>query len=104
MKKFIFTILTIFFLSSSCSFKTVYASNLFKEGIYTISDFNPPISNKYTVQNSSSENSVIIQVFNNDLLLLQSIKLTPNSEKYNLIELLPDYKIIIVGNGEIFIS
>ena len=99
MKKFIFTTLTIFFLSLNCSFKTVHANNLFKEGIYTVSDFNPPISNKYIVQNS-----ILIQVFNNDLLLLQSIKLTPNSEKYNLIELLPDYKIIIIGNGELFIS
>ncbi|AYE35718.1 hypothetical protein [Clostridium septicum] len=104
MKKFIWTILIIFTLSSTCFFKPVYAINLFKEGIYKVSDFNPPQEDKYTVQNSSSENSVLIQVYNNNLLLIQSIKLIPSSEKYKLIELLPDYKIVIIGDGEVYIS
>lgn len=35
---------------------------------------------------------------------LQGIRLKPQSQKYNLVPLQPDYKIVLIGEGEVRIS
>ena len=58
----------------------------------------------YIVQNVSKENTAFIQLFDENQNLLQSIHLSQNSDKYNLLPLKPDYRIVIVGKGNVFIS
>ena len=82
---------------------SAYAVNTFKEGVYKVSDFNLSPNNLYTVQNIS-KNSLYLVVFDESQTGIQAIKLAPNSLKYNLVPLNPDYRIVIVGNGEAFIS
>ena len=61
-------------------------------------------NNAYVVQYISSKNSVYILLFDENQLQLQAIRLEPKSEKYNLLPLKPNYGIVIVGNGEVFID
>lgn len=103
MKKFIllFSIsLFLFFNLTICAF----AANIFKEGVYKASDFNFSSANTYIVQNVSPKDSVYILLFDENQLQLQSIRLDPQSDKYNLLPLKPDYRIVIVGKGEVFID
>lgn len=103
MKKFllIFSI-TIFLLFSLT--QLTFAANIFKEGIYKASDFNFSTENTYSVQNVSPKDSVYILLFDENQLQLQSIRLAPQSGKYNLLPLKPDYRIAIVGKGDVFID
>ncbi|AGF55767.1 hypothetical protein B0P06_000116 [Clostridium saccharoperbutylacetonicum] len=103
MKKF----LLIFLITIFLSFNLVhlgFAVNIFKEGIYKAADFNFSTENTYSVQNVSPKDSVYILLFDENQLQLQSIRLGPQSGKYNLLPLKPDYRIAIVGNGDVFID
>lgn len=105
MKKF-FTIFVIL-LSLSLNIINVIpvsAANTFKEGVYKAADFNFSPANLYSVQNISATDDVYLQLFDENQIIIQSIRLTPKSEKFNLISLKPTYRIVIVGNGEVYIS
>lgn len=104
MKKFIIFSLISLSLLFCFSPQLVSASNIFEEGVYKAADFNFSLENKYTVQNISKKNTVFIQVFDENQNLLQSIHLSTDSEKYNLLPLKSDYRIVIVGNGDVYIS
>ncbi|WP_061301859.1 hypothetical protein [Clostridium botulinum] len=104
MKKFISMLLICFSLSFCIFSQSAYAVNIFDEGVYKAADFNFSSENKYVVQNISDKSSVYIEGFDENQNLLQSIHLSPNSDKYNLLPLKPDYRIVIVGKGNIFIS
>lgn len=104
MKKFI-SILLISLSLSFCIFtQSAYAVNIFNEGVYQASDFNLSSESKYMVQNVSKANSVYLQVFDENQILLQSIRLSPESDEYNLLYLKPNYRIVIVGKGNVYIS
>lgn len=104
MKKFIVLFLIFICLSFSI-IKTspVYAVNTFREGVYKPSDFNYSPANKYTIQNVSNFNIYVI-LFDENQVGIQAMQLAPKSEKYNLIPLKPDYRLVIVGKGEVYIS
>lgn len=103
MKKIILllsiSIFLLFNLTSSAS-----AANIFKEGVYKASDFNFSTENTYSVQNVSPKDNVYVLLFDENQLQMQAIRLGPLSGKYNLIPLKPDYRIAIVGNGDVFID
>jgi hypothetical protein len=103
MKKFILvsSISLILFLNLTIY---AFAANIFKEGVYKAADFNFSSENTYSVQNVSSKDSVYILLFDENQLQLQAIRLDPQSGKYNLLPLKPDYRIVIVGNGDVFIG
>ena len=82
----------------------VTKANNFKEGVYKAADFNFSPSNRYTVQNVSPSDSVYLLLFDENQLGIQSIRLDAKSENYNLLPLKPEYRIVIVGNGEVFIA
>ncbi|PRR82762.1 hypothetical protein [Clostridium vincentii] len=105
MKKFSILLLVILCLS----FNIVRAqpknqANAFKEGVYKAADFNFSPTNRYTIKNISPKDNVYLLLFDEHQLTIQSIRLDPNSEKYNLLPLKPEYRIVIVGNGEVFIA
>lgn len=104
MKKIISISLISLSLLFCVSPQLVSAVNIFEEGVYKATDFNFSSDNKYIVQNVSKENTAFIQVFDENQNLLQSIHLSQNSDKYNLLPLKPDYRIVIVGKGNVFIS
>lgn len=81
-----------------------FASNIFKEGVYKAADFNFLANKTYVAQNFSSTYNVHITLYDENQLIIQSIRLEPNSDKYKLITLKPEYRIAIVGKGEVFID
>ena len=105
MKKFT-TLLLILICLSFNMIRAIpaFAANVFKEGVYKAADFNFSPSSLYSVQNISSSNSVFILIFDENQLGIQSIRLEPKSARYNLLPLKPNYRLIIVGNGEVFIA
>ena len=105
MKRFITLLLIVICLSFNIiNAITVLAANIFKEGVYKAADFNFSQDNVYNVQNISSDHSVYVLLYDENQLGIQSIRLEPNSAKYNLRPLKPNYRIVIVGNGEVFID
>lgn len=103
MKKSILLFLISMFLLFNLTLST-FAANIFKEGVYKAADFNFSSENTYSVQNVSKKDSVYILLFDANQLQLQSIRLDPQSGKYNLLPLKPDYRIAIIGNGDVFID
>ncbi|KEZ84845.1 hypothetical protein IO99_18130 [Clostridium sulfidigenes] len=105
MKRFtvIFIILIILVLNTFTS-TCVFAENIFTEGVYKATDFNVSPNESYIVQNVSANESVFLTLYDENQLIIQSLRLEPKSAKYNLIPLKPEYRIVIVGNGQIFID
>ena len=105
MKKFGTLLLILICLSFNMfNVTSAFAANVFKEGVYKAADFNFSPTNTYSVQNVSSDASVFVLIFDANQLGIQSIRLEPNSARYNLLPLKPDYRIVIVGNAEVFIA
>lgn len=104
MKKFLYSFLIFLCLFINLNqLVSKAAPNTFKEGIYKLSDFNPTPENKYFIQNISNQN-VYVLVFDENQVGLQTFKLSAKSDKFNLIPLQPNYRVVIVGNGEVYIS
>ena len=105
MKKF-----TILFLILLClSFNMIIIAPLaqisgIKEGLYKTSDLQLTPNKIYQMQNISSNDSVFVLILNENNVVEQSFRLQTKSPKYSLFPLKPDYKILIVGNGDVSIS
>ena len=83
---------------------SAFATNVFKEGVYKLSDFNFSKDNIYNIQNTSANSGVFVAIFDENQVVLQTIKLDPKSEKYNLLPLNPTDRIMIIGDGDVFID
>ena len=104
-----FTILFLFFLCLSFSIIliapiTTFAQNMLKQGVYTLSDLNKSPDNLYEVKNISSKDSAYIVIFDEENIIMQTIRLSPNSISYNLVPLKHDYKVVLLGKAEVFID
>lgn len=105
MKKFSIALLILTCLLFNIIMETpTFAINVFTEGIYETTDFNFSPSNLYSVQNISSTDSIYVLIFDGNQLQMQSIRLTPNSATYNLVPLKVDYRVVIVGNGRLYLD
>lgn len=105
MKKFTTTFLIFFLIFiSTTKVLTPSAVNTFKEGVYKAADFNFSEGNLYSISNVSETDDIYVQLFDENQIILQAIRLTPKSQKFNLISLRPDYRIVIVGKGQAYIS
>ena len=106
MKKLIPFLLILICLSFNIIIVTpAFAANVFKEGVYTVSDLNFSSNNLYAIQNISSNNGVYIAIFDTkNTITTQSIKLGPQSLKYKLLPLSPTDRIMIIGDGDVYIS
>jgi len=104
MKKFTIILLILVTLIFSTSISTpAFAANVFKEGFYRISDFNPSEGGSYHVQNISDKGVYVI-VFNENLIATQILYLEPKSPKYNLVPITPAHRVVIVGDGQVNID
>lgn len=105
MKKYTIKFVIFFcLLFSMIGIIPAFAANVFKEGVYKAADFNFSPTNNYAIQNVSDTNSVYVILFDENQLVIQSIRLEPHSGKYNLLPFKPEYRIAILGNGEVFID
>lgn len=104
MKRFSISLLVLLFLSFNMITSIPLAiGNVFKEGFYKPSDFDLSSKPVYNVQNISNTDNVYVLVFDKTHSLYQSIRMEPNSPKY-LLSFDPDFRIAIVGKGEVFFS
>lgn len=107
MKKF-----TVLFLISLClSFNffkvttfAVLPTNVLKEGVYTLSDFNISPGNLYDITNVSSTEDAYIIVFDQNYVILQSLRLSPSIRSFNLVPLQPNNKLVVLGKTEVYIA
>lgn len=104
------TVLFMFFLCLTfivSGLKPVFAAvttNNLTQGIYKLSDFGASKNGIYSVSNVSSKDIMSIIITDENQDILQAIRLTPYSEKHNTIPILPNYTIILLGNGEVYIN
>ena len=106
--KRLFTLILIF-LCLFFNFTTVTTlaqppSNLIKEGIYNTSNLNLEPDKIYAVQNTSDTKVVFVFLMNDHDELLQFIKLLPKSAKQRLLPIKPQYRLIVTGDTEVFVS
>lgn len=102
MKKFVLILSIFMLLTFNLNTISTFAQTkqTFSEGIYTINDLKLLPNVPYRVQNISGGKS-FISILNSDLVLEQSIRFEPNSLQYLLNPMQYDYKIVIVGSGQL---
>lgn len=79
-------------------------SHMLKQGFYPIASLGLSPNTKYYVQNTSFADRVYVLVFDSKPNFLQAIRLKPQSNKFILIPLETNYKIIVVGDGIVTLS
>ncbi|MDR3594351.1 hypothetical protein [Clostridium sp.] len=106
MKKYMVLFLIFLVISFNIiGLKTTFAiANAFKEGIYTISDLKPSKDGIYIVKNISDNKDIRLLVFDEDYAIIQSTKIVANSEKTDMVPILPNYIIVVAGDGELEIE
>lgn len=102
LKKFalIFSVFLIIAINSNFISASAITNKTFSEGIYSIKDLNLLPNVTYKVQNVSGGKS-FISILNSDLVLEQSIRLESQSLQYLLIPMQFDYKIVLIGSGNL---
>lgn len=108
MKRFIvlfsiFLCLALIGIKLKPTFAVTTTNNL-TEGIYGLSDFNPSKNGIYSVSNTSRMDSITIIITNENQAILQVIRLSPGSEKHNTVPILPEYRVVLLGKGEVFVN
>lgn len=96
--------LCVFILLNISNPMAAFAQNTLKQGIYKVSDLSIPKSKFYTIQNFSKTDSSFIEFFDENQKILQAVQLPPNSSKYDVIALEPNFTIVVLGKGEISID
>lgn len=81
-----------------------YSVNVFKEGIYKPINLNLTSDRYYFIRNVSRDNPLVVLVFDENHIVIQSVRLAPKSEKFTLHMLKPEYKLVLIGNGELYID
>ena len=105
MKKFTSVFLISLFLSFNMLIVTSVAeTKVLKEGFYKATDLNFSPDRVYAIQNISPDNAIFMLIFDGNQNLQQSIRLKPKSQKFKLIPIQLDYRLVIAGNGEVSIS
>lgn len=105
MKKFIYTLTFFFFISCVILIPPCMAqTKILTRGFYKIEDLNLSLGTEYTVQNNSFNERIYIIILDSTETPIQSIRLWPQSQKFNLFPLKAGYKLVITGDGELIIS
>lgn len=99
----------IFLLFIYCSFEVLLvpamaSAQTLTKGFYKVKNLQLSPNTAYTVQNPSFNERIYIIIFDSHATPLQGIRLKPQSKEFNLIPLQPDYKVVLIGDGEALIS
>ena len=102
------TVIVLFFiciLFNTIGFKyTFAATNTFTQGIYKLSDLNPSKNNIYYFSNISSNEKIYFVILDENQDVVHAIRLLPKSERHVSAPILPEYRIIILGKGQVYIT
>ena len=102
------TVLFLIFLSVTLNmigWKSVFAiTNTFTQGIYESSVLIPSKSNTYVFSNISLTDGVFLIILDENQVINHAIRLLPNSEKHITVPILPNYRILILGKGELYFT
>lgn len=107
MKKFTFVFLILLCLSFNFSGVTAFSvssTNVLKEGVYTVSDLQISPDNLYDITNLSSTEDAYILVFDENYVIMQSLRLSPSIKSFNLVPLQPGNRLVVLGKTEIYIT
>ena len=104
MKKFTVFFLILLCLSFNMISVTLADESSFKEGIYKLEDFNFSPNNLYSVENATNTDTSLVLLFDDNQLIIQTVALKPNSPKIALLPLQPNYRLVIIGKGNVIIS
>lgn len=105
MKKTICVFLVILCLIINIKGLEVAAtSNIFKQGIFKTADLNPSNSEIYSITNISSKDSMFISILDDNLAVMEAIRILPNSPRVDTVPVRAGYKIIILGKGSVYIN
>ena len=80
------------------------STNTFTQGIYKSSDLIPSKSNTYSFSNISSTDGAYLIILDENQVINHAIRLEPNSEKHVTVPILPKYRVIILGKGELYFT
>jgi hypothetical protein len=106
MKKLtvIFLVFICILLNTTGIKHTFAATNTFSQGIYKLSDLNPSKNNIYYFSNISSKEKVFFVILDENQDVVHAIRLLPKSERHVSAPILPDYRIIVLGKGQVYIT
>jgi hypothetical protein len=105
LKKVVITFLLFFFFSFGLFLgPTIASSQTLTKGFYKVKNLQLSPNTSYTVQNPSFNERIYIIIFDSHATPLQGVRLKPQSKKFNIIPLQPDYKVVLIGDGEVLIS
>jgi hypothetical protein len=102
MKKFIATFSIFLFLAFNLNSITAIAlPKSFSEGLYKVKDTGLTTNIAYKVKNASPSYQSVVIIYDGKNIMQELLRLDPNSPEYFIKPLDFDYKIIVVGNGEV---
>lgn len=102
MKKFITTFFIFLFLAFNVNSITAIAQpKSFSEGLYKVKDIGLSTNITYKVKNASPSNQSVVIIFDGKNIMQEFLRLDPDSPEYYVKPLGFDYKIIVIGNGEV---
>ncbi|MEQ8156040.1 MAG: hypothetical protein ABRQ25_14315 [Clostridiaceae bacterium] len=103
-----FTVIFLIFLCLSFSvirsIPAFAAGNIFTQGIYKLSDFNISNTTIFTIQNISKTEGMYLYIIDENQVVMESLRLVPSIQKLDIIPIKPDYVILIVGKGEVYVT
>ncbi|MDR3594352.1 hypothetical protein [Clostridium sp.] len=105
MKKSIILFLIFLYLSFGIiELKSAFAvDNTFTQGIYKVSDFGKSKNYIYTIQNIRPQDNIYVTILDDNLNVIEGVRLLPNSPKINTVPIKENFKVIIIGKGEVHI-
>ncbi|WP_291648057.1 hypothetical protein [Clostridium sp.] len=106
MKKFIYTLLIFLCLNFNIAKAqpSIY-TNIFNQGVYRVDTIIQVLGRDLSsIQNISSDKSIYFLLVDENQSVIQALKIEPNSPKYDLHKLNPNFKIILIGDGSAFLS
>lgn len=104
MKKLISAIMICLSFNFNIAKAPQITSNVLTEGVYNVGDIINALGDVRYIQNISSQNTVYFALLDDNRAAIESIIMKPGSGKFLLTELKPSYKLVILGDGEAFLS
>lgn len=103
-KNIMLFLISLFLFAYVFTVESIAQTDVLKEGAYKAKDLSLALNKTYDVQNVSPNEDIFMLIFDGNENLQQSLRLKPQSPKYKLLPFREDYKILIVGGGEVSLS